>query len=366
MASTEAGAVENDTITHHLYFTPVAGSARVQLDNTTMTATVGGMVPTPPNNTTTYLRGDGTFATPATGGTGTVTSASVTTANGVSGTVATATTTPAITLSLGDITPSKVNTLYVDARKAGSALGNNIWIGDGGRSSSGATAGQGSYNTVAGWSAGVLMSSSSFNTAYGFGSLGNQTTGGTVGGNNTAVGSSSLGYISTGYNNVAIGGSAGAGIIGNGLGNYTSTNSVYIGANTVAAANGDDNEVVIGNAAIGNGSNTVTLGNSSVTKTVLNGQIVGIEYPYVAKTSAYTATLTDMVIDCTATGTYNITLPTAIGNTGKIFIVKKSSTSTTSVATSLSQTIDGATTYALTAQWSKVTVVSDGANWKTL
>lgn len=31
----------------------------------TMSATVGGGVPTPPNNTTTFLRGDGTFATPA-------------------------------------------------------------------------------------------------------------------------------------------------------------------------------------------------------------------------------------------------------------------------------------------------------------
>jgi hypothetical protein len=45
----------------------------------------------------------------ATGGTGTVTSVSVVTANGVSGSVATATTTPAITLTLGAITPSSVN-----------------------------------------------------------------------------------------------------------------------------------------------------------------------------------------------------------------------------------------------------------------
>lgn len=42
------------------------------------------------------------------GGSGTVTSVSVTTANGVSGTVATATTTPAISLTLGAITPSSV------------------------------------------------------------------------------------------------------------------------------------------------------------------------------------------------------------------------------------------------------------------
>lgn len=43
------------------------------------------------------------------GGTGTVTSVSVVTANGVSGTVATATTTPAITLTLGAITPTTIS-----------------------------------------------------------------------------------------------------------------------------------------------------------------------------------------------------------------------------------------------------------------
>lgn len=46
----------------------------------------------------------------AQGGSGTVSSVSVTTANGVSGSVATATTTPAITLTLGAITPSSVST----------------------------------------------------------------------------------------------------------------------------------------------------------------------------------------------------------------------------------------------------------------
>jgi hypothetical protein len=40
-------------------------SIAVNSDLPTMTATVGGAVPTPPNNTTTFLRGDGTFATPA-------------------------------------------------------------------------------------------------------------------------------------------------------------------------------------------------------------------------------------------------------------------------------------------------------------
>lgn len=39
-------------------------TAAVNSDLPVMTATVGGGVPTPPNNTTTFLRGDGTFAAP--------------------------------------------------------------------------------------------------------------------------------------------------------------------------------------------------------------------------------------------------------------------------------------------------------------
>lgn len=41
------------------FSTPIAATSVA-----TMTASVGGVVPTPPNNTTTFLRGDGTFATP--------------------------------------------------------------------------------------------------------------------------------------------------------------------------------------------------------------------------------------------------------------------------------------------------------------
>jgi hypothetical protein len=57
--------------------------------------------------------------TSGSGGSGTVTSVSVTTANGVSGTVATATTTPAITLTLGAITPSTVNGLTLTSQATG-------------------------------------------------------------------------------------------------------------------------------------------------------------------------------------------------------------------------------------------------------
>lgn len=78
--------------------------------------------------TLTLLAGSNITITPGSGsltiastasGSGTVTSVSVVTANGISGTVATATTTPAITLTLGAITPSSVNA-------SGTVLGSNL------------------------------------------------------------------------------------------------------------------------------------------------------------------------------------------------------------------------------------------------
>lgn len=65
------GIVKNTTTTGVL-------SIAINSDLPVMTATVGGAVPTPPNNTTTFLRGDGTFATPAGGGTVTNTGGSLT------------------------------------------------------------------------------------------------------------------------------------------------------------------------------------------------------------------------------------------------------------------------------------------------
>lgn len=69
---------------------------------------VNGVTLVTGGSSTAYLSADGTYSTPAGGGGGTVTTVSVVTANGVSGSVATATTTPAITVTLGAITPSSV------------------------------------------------------------------------------------------------------------------------------------------------------------------------------------------------------------------------------------------------------------------
>ena len=79
--------------------------------------------------------------------------------------------------------------------------------------------------------------------------------------------------LAVGQNNNAIGYNAGRYITGGSVGNYIGTNSLFIGNGTQALADGQTNQIVIGDSAIGAGSNTVTLGNTSIVTTVLRGNV---------------------------------------------------------------------------------------------
>lgn len=82
--------------------------------------------------------------------------------------------------------------------------------------------------------------------------------------------------------------------------------------------------------------------------------------------TSYNILATDSTVLLTATtGTITATLPTAVGITGRQYVIKRTGTGATSytVNTTSSQTIDGAATYTLAAQYATVTVQSDGANW---
>lgn len=68
-ATTTPAITLSTSVTGVLKGNGTAISAAVNSDLPTMTATVGGAVPTPPNNTTDFLRGDGTWAAPVSGGT---------------------------------------------------------------------------------------------------------------------------------------------------------------------------------------------------------------------------------------------------------------------------------------------------------
>jgi hypothetical protein len=127
--------------------------------------------------------------------------------------------------------------------------------------------GTGNKNTANGYAALNSNTTGNNNTANGYSALYSNTTGN----NNTANGVQALFYNTTGYNNAANGVQAGLYIANGVTSNQTSSNSLYEGFQAFPLASGDTNENVIGNTAIGHGSNTTTLGNTATVGTYING-----------------------------------------------------------------------------------------------
>jgi hypothetical protein len=91
-----------------------------------------------------------------------------------------------------------------------------------------------------------------------------------------------------------------------------------------------------------------------------NGSITGA---YRAITALRTLDITDYTVDCTA-NTFAVTLPTAVGITGRTYIIKNSGTGIITLNTTSSQTIDGTASGVLTlVQYDSITLMSNGANW---
>ena len=122
-------------------------------------------------------------------------------------------------------------------------------------------------NSAFGFQALYLNTTGSDNTAIGSSSLYENSTGRA----NTAIGSYSLLANTTGEDNVAIGYAAGRYLVGDLISNTTGDYNVFIGSRTNPLADNDQNEIVIGYSATGNGSNTATIGNSSLRRTYLTG-----------------------------------------------------------------------------------------------
>lgn len=101
--------------------------------------------------------------------------------------------------------------------------------------------------------------------------------------------------------------------------------------------------------------------NTTATSTVHLGGSLGLAY--VAKTANYTLTASDYLVNCTS-NTFDITLPTAVGITGRVYVINNSGSGTITLKTTSSQTVDGNASGTLTmAQYKNYTVMSDGANW---
>lgn len=88
---------------------------------------------------------------------------------------------------------------------------------------------------------------------------------------------------------------------------------------------------------------------------------------YRAFTANTTATATDNLLVFTGTTATTITLPTAVGCDGRTYMIKNASTTgptpVLSIATTSSQTVDGAASWSLTSANETITLISNGANW---
>ena len=87
----------------------------------------------------------------------------------------------------------------------------------------------------------------------------------------------------------------------------------------------------------------------------------GITFPATGINATYTVGVNDYLIDITG-NTITVTLPTAVGVNGKNYVIKNRGTGVVTVATTSSQTIDGASTKSLNNN-DGIEIISDGSNW---
>lgn len=131
------------------------------------------------------------------------------------------------------------------------------------------------------------------------------------------------------------------------------TNTVYVDASSDVHANNINFTDLTGGGQSGTFASEV--------KSDGGFTLTSLATAYSAKTANYTATATDSVIDCTS-GTFTVTLPTAVSITGRQYVVKNSGSGIITVNANGSETIDGTLTIDIASEDS-VTIVSNGANW---
>jgi hypothetical protein len=88
-----------------------------------------------------------------------------------------------------------------------------------------------------------------------------------------------------------------------------------------------------------------------------------VTLPYVDKTANYTLTTLDYLVNATS-GTFDLTLPTAVGVTGQVYVLKNSGTGIITIKTTSSELIDGVASGVLTlVQYDSLKVMSTNSGW---
>jgi hypothetical protein len=82
-------------------------------------------------------------------------------------------------------------------------------------------------------------------------------------------------------------------------------------------------------------------------------------------TGTYSVLATDSTVKCNGSSDYTVTLPTAVGISGKVYFIKSGNSAILTVATTASQYIDDVQTFPLII-YEALTLQSDGSNWMVL
>lgn len=168
--------------------------------------------------------------------------------------------------------------------------------------------------------------------------------------NNSSTGSSSVALSTENSLTASIQG------IRTGVGsNGVAVGDLYLNAFNSSGPGSQPGRVVLknnGNVGIG----TVTPKATLDVEGSISNSIKAVTSSYVISDSDYTVL---------ASGNTTITLPTASGIKGVIYIIKNidSASNTITIQTSSSQEIDGSSTVLLTNQYEKIAIQSDGNNW---
>lgn len=146
--------------------------------------------------------------------------------------------------------------------------------------------------------------------------------------------------------------------------------SQYRGAESFARLAFDDTGKVTWGSGSVAGDTTLYRSAADTLKTDDSFHATGALHSLAVATKTASATLTtaeQTVIGNGTAGSITLTLPTAVGNTGKTYHIKRIHASNSVVVDpNGAQTIDGAATKTLGSQYAELSIFSDGANWLIL
>jgi len=186
---------------------------------------------------------------------------------------------------------------------------------------------------------------------------------------NIAIGTSSLTSLTTGFANIVIGNQSsdiyGTAAFTSAIRLQTGSWNILIGDTVKTTDSSSSRQLNIGKTIYGTGiyTDTARIGIEAINPHSTFQDSGSFALQYVSKTANYTVGEKDYCVNFTTAGDTAF-IPTAVGKQGRIYIIKNSASSGTVVVDPFStQTIDGVTTKSLTTQYSRVTIMSDNANW---